>query len=257
MVFSRRVAHGRLPAFVGLPLGTQFVGTGPELHGEAGGVGGAERGRFGDLRAHYFGVQDVRLELHERLAAHHAAIDAQGFQRNAGILLHGAGDVVGLVGGGFERGAADMGAVGIAREAGDDAARVGTPMRGVQAREGRHDVDAAIVGHGQRQGIGLGGVTDNAEIVAQPLNERAGDGDRALQRIGGRGVAEAVGDRGDQAGLALLDVGAGIEQQEIAGAVGVLGLARGKADLADEGRLLVTQHTGQGDAIEFELCLAQ
>ena len=39
---------------------------------------------------------------------------------------------------------------------------------------------------------------------------------------------------------------AGVQQQEVAGAVGVLRLARGQAHLADHGGLLVAEHAGSG-----------
>ena len=55
--------------------------------------------------------------------------------------------------------------------------------------------------HGTGKRLDLGGVVDDPELIAQPLDERARDGDRALQRVrGGRArAAESCGDRGDEA----------------------------------------------------------
>ena len=108
-----------------------------------------------------------------------------------------------------------------------------------------HEVDAAVVLDLPGQRLALGGAGDDAELVAQPLDGRAGDRDRALQRVDRRGVAELVADRGQQAGLRPDQLGAGVEQHEVAGAVGVLRLAGREADLPDGGRLLVAEVAGQ------------
>ena len=54
----------------------------------------------------------------------------------------------------------------------------------------------------QRQLLDLRRGADQAEVVAQPLHQRPGDGDRALERVDRRLVAELVADRGQQAVLA-------------------------------------------------------
>ena len=71
-----------------------------------------------------------------------------------------------------------------------------------------------------------------------------GDGDRPLEGVDRLGVAELVGHRGEQPVAAADQLLAGVEQQEVAGAVGVLGLAGLEADLADRGRLLVAEDAG-------------
>ena len=71
-----------------------------------------------------------------------------------------------------------------------------------------------------------GAARDQAEVVAEPLHQRAGDRDRPLERVHRRLVADLVADRGEQAVLRRDRLGAGVEQHEVAGAVRVLGLAR-------------------------------
>ena len=62
----------------------------------------------------------------------------------------------------------------------------GAPVGREQPGERRDEVDAAVVVDLAGQRLGLGGVVDDAELVAQPLDRRAGHGDRALQRVDGR-----------------------------------------------------------------------
>ena len=95
-------------------------------------------------------------------------------------------------------------------------------MRRAEPCEGGDEVDAA--GRFDRPGerLGLGRRGDDPEPVAQPLDGRARDEDRALERrhagLGGGGAQDAV--RRRAAVLAL------VCEDEVAGAVGGLGLAR-------------------------------
>ena len=66
---------------------------------------------------------------------------------------------------------------------------------------------------------------EQAEPVAQPLHRRAGDEHAALERVGGL-AARAARDRGEQPGAREHGRRAGVQQQEAAGAVRVLGLPR-------------------------------
>ncbi len=77
-----------------------------------------------------------------------------------------------------------------------------------------------------------------------------GDGDRALERVDRRVVADPVAGGGDQAVGRLHRLGAGVEEQEVAGAVGVLRLAHREAGLAEERRLLVAEVAGHRDALD-------
>ena len=57
---------------------------------------------------------------------------------------------------------------------------------------GGHEVHAAVVVHRLGQLLDRGGVGDDLEPVAQPLDQRAGHRDRALERVAGGLVAELV-----------------------------------------------------------------
>ena len=70
-----------------------------------------------------------------------------------------------------------------ARDADDRAARVRIPVRRAEAGEGRHEVDAAVVGHGRRERLDVGRLLDDAQAVAQPLHDRAADEHAALERV--------------------------------------------------------------------------
>ena len=82
---------------------------------------------------------------------------------------------------------------------------------------------------------------DDAEVVAQPLHERAGDRDRALERVARRLVAAPVRDRRDEPVLRAHDLGAGVHEQEVARAVRVLRLAGVERRLPEGRRLLVAE----------------
>ena len=69
--------------------------------------------------------------------------------------------------------ACDMGSPGAAREAKNRAARFGAPVRCAQPGQSRHNRDAPIVGHGSGQPFTFARLPDDAESVAQPLDERA------------------------------------------------------------------------------------
>src|SRR5215469_409656 len=53
------VAPAGLPGLVDLPVLAQLVQAPPEADGQAGGVGGAQRGRLGHRRPHHGRAQDV------------------------------------------------------------------------------------------------------------------------------------------------------------------------------------------------------
>ena len=78
-------------------------------------------------------------------------------------------------------------------------AGVAPPVRREQAGERRHEDDVARVRHRPGELLDLRRVADDAEVVAQPADERAGHRDRALQGVRGGRVAEARGDGRDEA----------------------------------------------------------
>ena len=115
-----------------------------------------------------------------------------------------------------------MALIGEAREAGDHATGAHLPIGRIEAGKGRHDIDVAIILDAAGEVLDLIAALDQAQIVAQPLHQGTGDRDRALERIARLGLAEAIGDGGDQPGGRLHRRLAGIHQEEAAGAIGVL-----------------------------------
>src|ERR671938_540189 len=105
------------------------------------------------------------------------------------------------------------------------ASSVGLPVRREQARERRHDVAAAVVLDRAREVLDLRRGLDHLQVVAQPLDERAGDRDRALEAVHRLLVAEPVRDRREQPGARRHRLRADVHEQEVADAVAVLGLA--------------------------------
>ena len=141
-----------------------------------------------------------------------------------------------------------MAGVDVPGQAGEHAPGVGLPVRREQAAERRHDVQPAVVLDRLRQLLHLGRRLDQLEVVAQPLDERPGDRDRPLQAVDRVVVADLVPDGRQQARLGVHELGAGVDQHEVAGAVRVLGLPDVEAGLAERGRLLVAEVAGQGHA---------
>ena len=86
----------------------------------------------------------------------------------------------------------------VAREAREHATRIGLPVRREQAGEGGNDVQATVVLDRAGKLLDLGCGLDHLEVVAQPLHERSGDRDRALQAVDRSVVADLVAERGDQ-----------------------------------------------------------
>jgi hypothetical protein len=126
---------------------------------------------------------------HSRSLAAAPAVDPQLLQVLAGLALHQVRDVDGLVGHRLQRRAGEVAPAGAAGQPDDRAAGVLVPVRRAEADEGRDEVDALVaVGELGGQLLGLGGVVDDAELVAQPLDGRAGDEDRALEHVGGAPV---------------------------------------------------------------------
>ena len=126
-----------------------------------------------------------------------------------------------------------------AGDAEDRAARRRVPVGGAETGQRGHEDHAAAVGHGRRQGLGLGRGADQPETVPQPLHRGAGDEDRALEGVGQLAAGGHPGDRREQPGVRPFQGGAGVHQHERPGAVGALRLAVGEAGLAEQCRLLV------------------
>ncbi len=140
-----------------------------------------------------------------------------------------------------------MGAARPPREADQGAASVGIPVRRAEPDEGGHHVDAAGIGHRLGERLGLRGLGDDAEPVAEPLDGRPRDEDAALERIGDA-IAERPGHRGEETMGGGHPPRAGIDEEEAAGPVGVLGRARLQAVLAEQRGLLITRDPRDRDA---------
>ncbi len=187
----------------------------------------------------------------------HAAVDAELRERRRAVrdrvAVRRVDDVPGLEGRRLDGGAHD---VRLRREAGepdDRAARIRPPVGREEAGERRDEVDVAAVLDRGGEALGVGPVRDDAEVVAEPVEERAGDRDRALERVVRRTVAETVPDGRDEAGGGADDLLAGAHDEEAAGAVGHLRLARAERRLPEGRGLLVAEDARDGDAVEGAL----
>ncbi len=229
-------------------MGGDFLGVAPKTHGEPRRVCGAERGRLQTARAYDGNPENIRLKLHQQFVRRHAAVDAQLLQRGARVRDHRGEDLAGLVGRRLQRGSGDVSFIGKTREAGDNAARVGAPAWRVEARKGGHEINVAIVRDRARERFDGFAAVDDPEIVAQPLHQRPGDGDGSLQRVNGFRLAELIGERRHQPLGGDFRRLAGVHQQEAAGAVSVLGLARLQAGLPQQRALLVADRAGERNA---------
>ncbi len=137
-----------------------------------------------------------------------------------------------LIGRRFECGSRDVRACRVARQPCDDAASAVFPVRRIEAGERGHDVDIAVVRDAGRELLDVAALRDHAEVVAQPLHERAGNRNRSFERVVRRLLAELIRDRGHEPGRRRDRLRAGVHQQKAAGAVRVLGFAGTKAGLA-------------------------
>ena len=96
---------------------------------------------------------------------------------------------------------------------------------------------------------------DQAQAVPEPLHDRPGHEDAALEGIV-HAVADLPGHGGDQPVLGEDGFVAAVHQQEAAGAVGILDRALLDAHLAEQGGLLVADHARDRDAVAADDRLA-
>jgi hypothetical protein len=245
--------HGRQPLRRAVPVTAQHLQVGPVASGQSGGVRGSERDGLDGHRPHDGNVEDVSEELHEEVVGGHAAVYLERLQREPGVGVHRVHDFPGLPAGRLEDRAGQVTLGDIRGQAHDDAAGLVTPVRCEQAGKRRDDVAAAVVLDRTRERLYLRRRADQPQPVAEPLHERAGDGDRALQGVHGWLVADLVADGGEQAVRRAGQLAAGIEEQEAAGAIRALGLSPAEAGLPEQRGLLVAQrgrdaHAGQNPA---------
>src|SRR5690349_7033429 len=70
----RRLAHVWRPAPRDAPVTSEVIEASPVLHRKAGRIRRAEGSRFCHARSYHGHVEDIRLELHQKLVDAHAAI---------------------------------------------------------------------------------------------------------------------------------------------------------------------------------------
>src|SRR5580693_1662231 len=69
--------------------------------------------------------------------------------------------------------------------------RLGSPMRRTKPNEGRHHVDAMVTVQAVCNFVGLAGIGNVLQAVAQPFDGGPGDEDRAFERVGAAAVESA------------------------------------------------------------------
>ena len=121
-------------------------------------------------------------------------------------------------------------------------------MTRAHARKGRHHHHLPAVRHPGGQRLDLGRRADDAQAVAQPLDQGAGGEDAAFEQVIGLPVA-TPGHRTEQPVPGGHGRTTGIDRQETSGAVGVLGHARLEAGLAERRRLLITRDARNRDRL--------
>src|SRR5262245_5757806 len=243
--------HRRLEAAIGSPLTCGCIAALPEPDGQSGKVRRTQRGRLGNLRADDRRTDQVRLELHQEIVPRRAAVHTQLGQPDAGVRLHGVEQIGRLKSDRLERGACDVAGAGAARQADDRPARVRIPVRRAEPRERWNEIHIAVVGNRHRERLDVRRRSNDAETVAQPLDDRAGDEDAPFERVL-RGSVARPGDGRQQLVARRGRRGAGVLQHEAARSVGVLRQAGRRAHLPEQRRLLIAGDAAQDDGLEPE-----
>ena len=114
-------------------------------------------------------------------------------------------------------------------------------MRSAETRERGHDVHSVAAPDFLGKVIRVLRVRDYPQTVAQPLNDGAAGENAALERVFDRSVLLGGGNRGEQSVAALHRLVTRVCEEEAARAVGDLNVARVKAALTEERRLLVAR----------------
>ena len=103
-----------------------------------------------------------------------------------------------------------MGAVDITGETDQHAACIAAPIGGEETTEGRHQITAATVGHTLGQGFAFRGMTNQLQVIAQPLHRCAGHRDRTFKRVDWRLITQLIADGGQEAITAAHNLRAGV-----------------------------------------------
>src|ERR1700738_5102106 len=92
------LVHLRSPTFIDSPIGGEFVDVFKKTDRQAGGVGSAQgRGLF-YRRTYDWRVQNISLELHQKIVRYHSTIYSQKIGSNIGVFGHRISDFSDLVG---------------------------------------------------------------------------------------------------------------------------------------------------------------
>ena len=191
-------------------------------------------------------IEDIGLELHQEVVPGSAAVNADSGYRSPRVGGHGVHKSGALIGDGFERGPREVGPVCSAIDAHNGPAGIRVPVGRAQAREPGDQVDAVVIRNRSGEDFRFGRTRDQAQAVAQPLNGRSGAEDGTFQGVG-RAAAGIAGQCGEQAVFRRKRFGPRVKQGEAACPIGVLDVALGYAALPEEGGLLVSRDTGDGD----------
>ncbi len=156
--------------------------------------------------------------------------------------MHGIQQVTGLVADGLQCRASKFRRAGAARQAEHRAACFGIPPGGAETDEGGHEIDFLRIVCLVRKRPGFRCGADHLQPVAQPLNRRTCNEDRALQRVIGLAV-QTIGDRRQQPVLGANDVLARVQKRKAACSIGGFQHAGREAGLADDGGMLISGDT--------------
>ena len=128
----------------------------------------------------------------------------------------------------------------------DGSPRILIPIGRAHARKGRNDIDAVGIFHRAAVFFALRAIFEKTHLVAEPLNGGARDKNASFERI----LHFVVGpcrDRGQKPFLRKHDIPPGIHEHKAACPVGVFYLARVKAALSEQRRLLISRITRDRD----------
>ena len=170
-----------------------------------------------------------------------------------GVRLHRRHEIDVLQRDRLQRGARDVGLGRAARQAGDEPARLGAPVRRAEPGQRRHDGDAARVGHRARQRLDLARACammprpSRSHCTSAPAMNALPSSAYAVARAASVSSVQAT--VAEQPARRDLRLAADVHQQERAGAEGALGVARLGAVLSEQRRLLVARDAGDRDAV--------
>ena len=114
------------------------------------------------------------------------------------------------------------------------------PIGSAETGKGRNDVDAIATVDALGNGLGFCRILNQAQTIADPLDERSAHEDTAFDSILGTCAWSTCGNRGDEAVLRQWCFISGVHEQEATGPVRVLRLTRLEAALSKQRALLVT-----------------